>query len=531
MKRTHNLYRVSTKKQVDIVKDDIPLQRIACNQFAEQKGWIVTKEFEEKGISGFKVSAAKRDAIQDLKEAALRDEFDVLLVFMFDRIGRIDDETPFVVEWFVKHGIEVWSVQEGEQRFDNHTDKLLNYIRFWQASGESEKLSIRIKERKKQLTSEGFYTGGTVPIGYKLVYKGRVNKKGTQVKDLEIDPHEAELVRLIFSKTLNDGYGSYRIANFLNSKGFRTHNGAIFQSTTIARVLNNRLYCGFIISGESTSKRMEELQIISDDDYNRAQFILKQRDVKKVKKRHIALQTKGETLLAGNLFCGVCGGRMSTYHYTDKYMRKDGSEYSVSEPRYVCNNRARKRGGCNGQATYTAEIIDKVVIEIIKKIFNKFSGSPGKEKFQSLYEKKIEGNREEQKKIGFEINKSKKKHIALQEEVGKALIGESVFSEELLEGSIKVIEDKMTNDEIRILELKKEEEQLEKIIDRIVPTCGKFKSWADEFFSTSFEQRKMIACYLFTRIYIKKDEEYEIGIEMNCTYQQFCSEWDFINDN
>ena len=71
------------------------------------------------------------------------DKFDILLVFMFDRIGRIADETPFVVEWFVKNGIKVWSTQEGEQRFDSHTDKLTNYIRFWQADGESEKTSIR----------------------------------------------------------------------------------------------------------------------------------------------------------------------------------------------------------------------------------------------------------------------------------------------------------------------------------------------------------------------------------------------------
>ena len=71
---------------------------------------------------------------------ARKGKFDILLVFMFDRIGRIADETPFVVEWFVRNGIRVWSTQEGEQRFDNHTDKLLNYIRFWQADGESEKL-------------------------------------------------------------------------------------------------------------------------------------------------------------------------------------------------------------------------------------------------------------------------------------------------------------------------------------------------------------------------------------------------------
>ena len=62
---------------------------------------------------------------------------------MFDRIGRIDDETPFVVEWFVRQGIRVWSVNEGEQRFESHVDKLMNYIRFWQASGESEKTSLR----------------------------------------------------------------------------------------------------------------------------------------------------------------------------------------------------------------------------------------------------------------------------------------------------------------------------------------------------------------------------------------------------
>ena len=63
---------------------------------------MIVKEYSEKGVSGYKVSANDRDAIQDLKEAALKHQFDVLLVFMFDRIGRIDDETPFIVEWFVK---------------------------------------------------------------------------------------------------------------------------------------------------------------------------------------------------------------------------------------------------------------------------------------------------------------------------------------------------------------------------------------------------------------------------------------------
>lgn len=166
MKRVANLYRVSTKKQVDLVKDDIPMQRIACREFAERQGWTVVIEKEEKGISGFKVSASKRDAIQELKDSALKGEFDVLLVFMFDRLGRIENETPFILEWFTEHGIEVWSVNEGQQKIETHSDKLMNYIRFWQASGESEKTAIRVRTRLQQMTAEGVYTGGPVPFGY-----------------------------------------------------------------------------------------------------------------------------------------------------------------------------------------------------------------------------------------------------------------------------------------------------------------------------------------------------------------------------
>ena len=108
-KRVYTLYRVSTMGQVE--KDDIPMQKEACRSFAKQQGWEIVKEFSEKGVSGFKKSAKERDQVQRLQQAAVNGEFDILLVFMFDRLGRRDDETPFIVEWFVKQGIEVWSVQ------------------------------------------------------------------------------------------------------------------------------------------------------------------------------------------------------------------------------------------------------------------------------------------------------------------------------------------------------------------------------------------------------------------------------------
>ena len=127
-KRVMCLYRVSTLGQVD--KDDIPMQRECCRAFVDtHPGWRIVNELYEKGISGFKTAAKDRDAIVQLQHAAIKKEFDILLVYMFDRMGRRDDETPFVVEWFANNGIEVWSTVEGQQRFDSHVDKLLNYIR------------------------------------------------------------------------------------------------------------------------------------------------------------------------------------------------------------------------------------------------------------------------------------------------------------------------------------------------------------------------------------------------------------------
>lgn len=126
-KRVCCLYRVSTVGQVE--KDDIPMQKQFCREFVDShQGWRIVKEVYEKGVSGFKLSAKERDAVQEIQADAVKGSFDVLLVYMFDRLGRRDDETPFIVEWFVKNGVEVWSAVEGQQRFDSHVDKLLNYI-------------------------------------------------------------------------------------------------------------------------------------------------------------------------------------------------------------------------------------------------------------------------------------------------------------------------------------------------------------------------------------------------------------------
>ena len=220
MKKVLCLYRVSTLSQVD-PKDDIPMQRRECEAFIEQQeDWVFYGERLEKGVSGYKVSANKRDVILEIRAMAERKEFDVLLVFMFDRLGRREDETPFLVQWFIEHGIEVWSTREGQQRLDSQVDKLLNFIRFWQASGESAKTSVRVKAAHTQMTQDGIWRGGKCPYGYKLVRNGRTGKKNRELYDLEIDPVAGSQVQLIFEMAGRQGMGTTRIANTLCTSSF-----------------------------------------------------------------------------------------------------------------------------------------------------------------------------------------------------------------------------------------------------------------------------------------------------------------------
>lgn len=522
MKRIYCLYRVSTKKQVDQQNNDIPMQKIACHEFAKDKGWIIMKEFYEKGISGYKVSVDNRDAIQELREAALNHEFDVLLVYMFDRLGRRDDETPFVVEWFVKQGIEVWSAQEGQQRFDTHTDKLLNYIRYWQATGESLKTSMRLKTRIAQLTAEGIYHGGTTPFGYRTVYKGRINKKGQPVRDLEIDSREAKYVKIIFDKTLNEGYGSYRMADYVNKLGIKTHSGSSFQCNTINRILKNRLYCGYYVSGDVISPKQEHLAIIDENVFDEVQKILSQRSIKNNEKQHIARTTKGKTLLSGNIYCAHCGSRLVASSAVYSYTLKDGAVKRSQFMRYSCYHKVRKLNDCDGQSVYSASKVDNLVLSAVKKYFAQITEKSMDEALEIRYNRKISEYKKYIRVMKAKKEKEEKYLKYLSLEVGKVIAGDSKLSVEYIMDSIEAIKQEITNTDTVLKDYNVRLERNDGMMNKLNYYYQQCVKWAVEFDSATLEQKKMIICQLIDEIDVGKG--YEIDIKFNEDYGQFVSE-------
>lgn len=367
-KRVYCLYRVSTLGQVE--KDDIPMQKQRCREFAAAQGWSIVRELSEKGVSGFKVSAKDRDAIQEIQHDAVDGKFDILLVFMFDRLGRRDDETPFVVEWFVRNGIEVWSATEGQQRFDTHVDKLMNYIRYWQASGESIKTSIRVKTRLGQMTEAGLYTGGTVPYGYHLEKRGRVNKRNREVCDLAIDEDEAEIVRLIFRKYVDEGYGAQRLCKYLHESGIHSRGGKGFPNTTLNRIIKNVMYTGIIKNGDSRSAYLEELRIIDDATFERAQQIMHERTMPR---SPVPRNCRGSSLLVGNIFCTHCGNRLTL---TTSGRKKNRNIPMAKYIRYQCHYNVRHPGECDGQSGYSVTKVDSMVEQVVRMKLAEIAAAP-----------------------------------------------------------------------------------------------------------------------------------------------------------
>jgi DNA invertase Pin-like site-specific DNA recombinase len=524
-KRVYCLYRVSTKKQVDRVKQagsiedklDIPMQKQACHGFIDSKtDWELYKELSEFGISGYKVSAKDRDAIQVIQQAALNKEFNVLLVFMFDRLGRIDDETPFVLEWFVKHDIEVWSVKEGQQRFEQHVDKLTNYIRFWQAAGESEKTSIRTKERLSQIVQEGRYRGGTPPYGYKLIRRGRVNKRGHDVYEIEVDEQEAAVVQTIFDLYLTKGYGSHRLAGYLFDHGMTNRKGSNFTNTTVNSMLRNNAYTGVLKSGNTVTDIFPHLQIITPEIFGQAQRLMEQRSAAYHDKRRVPLNTKGSSLLSGNVFCGHCGARLIVTTNGKKYFRKDGEVTVTPRTRYVCYNKTRHQHLCDGQTGYTVSKLDKAIDEVIGNLFARVNDLPKEAIIEERYAERIAESR-------MALTQAKAAHTAhtaevleYETEVIKVIRGESKLGSDLLNKLYEEAKAKAEESEQRVRQVEEALQDGEQMRASLCEQFCNIRSWSDMYSTCDMETKKMILSRMFSAVRVSRDYKVEIDLTVDC---------------
>ena len=433
---------------------------------------------------------------------------------MFDRLGRRDDETPFIVEWFTKQGIEVWSVNEGQQRFDTHVDKLMNYIRYWQASGESLKTSVRTRTRLEQLTGEGHYTGGTVAFGYKRVRLGRVNKKSQEVCDLVIDEAEAEIVRLIFHKYVYEGYGAQKLSHYLYEQGVVGRNNKNIPNTSIVRMIKNKGYTGYLING-AVETECPQLRIIEPELFEQAQEL---RQARTCERGGTSLGTSSKALLTGLVYCGHCGNRLSLTSSGRTHTYADGHTVKEVRPRYSCFYKIRHPGDCDGQSGYGVSKLDSIVEEVVRQIFAQFREVSRKKLLESVKNNDAARIQKKIKKIQKDLEAKQKELDDLKAETILVIRGVSALDKELLGTLVAEAKDALETLEKQLVQAQEEYEEATKTAKRSNYICNELFTWADVYDTANHDERRAILQQFIKEIRVRKD--YEISITLNASFNQ-----------
>lgn len=328
---------------------------------------------------------------------------------------------------------------------------------------------------------------------------------------------------MVFKKFHCDGYGSYRIAQILNDAKVKTHNGSKFQSNSILRILHNKIYIGYLVSGDAVSPYIPGLHIIDNEEYESVQFILNQRSRKDEEKRQIAMNTKGKAMLSGNIFCAHCGHSLTTICYQDKYERRDGTVNITNIIKYSCYHKSRKLCECDGATTYRADQVDAIVSDFMRNLFEMLKSSPDEELLERAFKRQNDADRANRKKAEQDLQKSCVQLEELQLEIGRSLTGDSIFSKADLSTAIQSLKLHIDECKKQLSEFEVKEEQGKDALEKFRPAFSRFKSWADEFDNATLEQKKMIAGQLFKRVEVGRN--YKIHIVMNMTYRQFCEQW------
>jgi DNA invertase Pin-like site-specific DNA recombinase len=478
------LYRASTKKQTDS-ENDIPLQRNILKPWAEKQGYEFKTVFVEGGVSGFKVHAADRDALNEIKAMADRREFDILGIYMSDRLGRIADETPLIIGYLNARGIKVISYTEGEICSSDHNSKLMTYLKYWMAEGESRKTSARCSDAMAEAVKQGRWRGGAPPFGYRRVLKGSVNFKGRPIYDIEIDPEQAEIVRLVFDLYLNQKYGARKIASYLNEKGYHSPKGTLWKNIKILAILHSRLYTGvYLLHAHRNNPKpivespfMPHLKIIEQETFDGVQKLLKQNYNNKVPngRRVNRPVAHGRMLLTGLVYCGECGRKLyGHYAYPTGQQKKTVSERTVNW-HYLCRTAdLRELQSPCSPAMWSCNKIDPLVIADAKQFIRTIDKEKLMDDYNNAAEIELKDLNSRDKKLEAELNKKSFDIKKLKDELVRSIIGESAVSKEMLSDLIqtreaeylalfeerKAVTDKINSTEAMLKEKKRIAEQL-----------------------------------------------------------------------
>ena len=336
-------------------------------------------------------------------------------------------------------------------------------------------------------------------------------KKDKPVKDLEICPEEAAVVKEIFERTVYEGAGSFILATELSARGVRTHHGAKFNVSTVNKILRDRQYLGYLITQDITSPHLPELQIIDEALFNAAQEITEQRKTQNAAWRNIPRQNCSGVLLGGNLYCAACGSRMTSSS------PGEGAKRPYAE--YICYMGANHRVACSGQKAYVAKRVDDLVLRVTGMLLNTIQDTPKDESIEKRVLAEVKDLERQLADTRKQADEAAKAQEALEMEVSRCLMGQSQFTAEMLSKLIEQAAQKHKALNHTAAELEQKLADQKKIADGVQTYYDRFLGWSMEFGMASLARKRIIIAQLFKRIEL--DRGYNLHFEVDWNYEQF----------
>lgn len=374
--------RFSSDKQSENSIED---QSRNCERYAERWGMSVVLRFEDKAISG---ASKNRAGLDGMIAAAMRGDFDVLLVDDLSRMSRDLTDTRIIIKRFKFRRIRIVGVSDG---YDSMVkgEKIQSTMRGLMNELFLDDLREKTHRGLYGKAMNGFSAGGRT-YGYRRVPIEDPTRKDVNGRPeiiavkREVDQEQAKWVQKIF-EWFAAGDSPKGIASKLNQLNVTSARGSTWAASAIygdhrngTGLLNNQLYIGRYIWNRSewhkdpdTGKRkrikreekdwvvteIPELRIVPQELWDAVQARHEETKRRSVHLREVLNnpQTRshsGKYLFSGLLQCGCCGASYTIYSTTSY-----GCATNINRGDAACSNRLR----------VSRKIIEECLLDIIRK--------------------------------------------------------------------------------------------------------------------------------------------------------------------
>lgn len=329
--------------------NSIEYQMEEIEAYCQRHGMVVRKWYIDKAKSA--KQAAGRDGfyelIDDIKNGLSAPN---LIVWKTNRAFRNSYESHKYRKFFRDSNIKLLSVTQTIDE-DSSSGRLTTNILSDIDQYKSEEIAEHVSAALRSMARKGYWTGQTVPLGYKVVPAMDGDKPR---KAYAIDEETAPIVEQIFKDFVN-GYTPAFILGWMRAEGLKTSKGNTYDYSALYRILKNDFYIGTRTydtkSAEPQKFPNTVPAIIDKATFEQVQNIFISRRKKEPVKGRKSNRNR-LFYLTGKMFCAKC---------EREYIGRSCG----GVPYYVCRARHRRKE-CDGKGIQK-ERVEKAVFQAIRE--------------------------------------------------------------------------------------------------------------------------------------------------------------------